>query len=105
MSYNDLSADGTLATVQNYGGGHSGYGGGSGGCQVQSTGLCELLAIGAAIAVAVAAFGALALALGLGKKRKRRSFSNILERLREFSIFEGNFDFKELVPICLNVSI
>ena len=51
--------------------GHSGGGyGGGGGCTI---GLCEILAVGAALAVAAAAAAALFLAIQNGRRRKKRS--------------------------------
>ena len=73
--YEDLRPDGTFRIEKGYSGsgygGHSGYGGGGGyggGCSI---GICEILAVGAAIAVAVAAGAALFLAVQNGKRKKR----------------------------------
>ena len=82
--YDDMKPDSTFTIQKGYGGGYGGsgsghggyggYGGGGGGygggCSI---GICELLAVGAAIAVALAAGAALFLAVTMGKRRKRSS--------------------------------
>ena len=93
MSYNgyeDLRPESTFRIEKGYSGsgygGHSGYGGGGGyggGCSI---GICEILAVGAAIAVAVAAGAALFLAVTMGKRRKR---SLVLEQYAEI-LSEGS---------------
>lgn len=103
MSYNgyeDLRPEGTFRIEKGYSGsgygGHSGYGGGGGyggGCSI---GICEILAVGAAIAVAVAAGAALFLAVQMGRRKKRS-----MKMLEEAGLLAAGSLLASVVPITI----